>query len=147
MTDTAIASCLDVQIAETLTICVGLLEFVHVETGIVGTTHLHHLCCEKLHAVHCMVAEEDGGVSTLLKHDKHSSVDHHVDIGAKEVDNLQRFFDASVARHINEQSILCKCRVESRDRVFDGISQPCVVFLHEFGIALRSFLQGANYQG
>ena len=137
----AVASCLDVEIAEAVALGVRLLEFVHVQAGVVGAEHFCHLGGEEAHCVHRVVAEEECGFGALLEDNEQAAVDHHVDSRTEKVDYLDRFVNAGVSRHIHYDAFLNECGVEGCNGIGSRIGKRCVVLLCEFGVCLGKCLE------
>lgn len=132
--DAAVGLLLDKDVAGAGVAYVGLFHAVEVEAGVVAHVCLDDLGGEEAAVVGCVVAEEEPCLGALLYDDEHAAVDHEVDIGAQDVDNLYGAVHAHIAGHVDEESVLGEHGVERHEGVGSGLGEASVVGLYELGL-------------
>ena len=119
----AVGLLLDKDVAGAGVAYVGLFHAVEVEAGVVAHVCLDDLGGEEAAVVGCVIAEEEPCLGALLDDDEHAAVDHEVDIGAQDVDNLHGAVHAHMAWHIDEESVLGEHGVERHEGVGSGLGE------------------------
>ena len=89
-------------------------EVVVVEGGTFAEAYLNHLVAEALHiATLGVVAHEHSRLSTVFEHHKYAAYSHHGLSHVHDVHKLESALKHHIARHIHEDTVLRKQRVES----------------------------------
>ena len=136
-----VALLVDIHVREATALDVRFLKLVQFEVGILAHKHLAHLGCQEIAVVDGMVAEEDFGLSSVLQHDEQATVDHQVNVGTQDIDNLQRALDDGVFGNVDEQSVLGEHRVQGIQPVLAAAGQAAITVLDELGVFCRSLGQ------
>ena len=132
---------LNIHVAHTCVLLVGLLQAVEVETRILTHIGLNDLCGEEVAVVGRVVTEEKLGLSALIHNDEHTAVDHQVDIGAENIDHLDGTLHLDTFGHMDEQAILSQHGVEGGNGVVGSLRQLGVTAFHQFGMHLSGLTQ------
>ena len=104
--DGAVSLLVDVHVAETAVLHMGLLKLVKLQPGVLTHTSLDNLRHKEITVIGCVVAEQHAGLRIFLQHDEHAPVRHQVDIRTHDVHHLYGALHRHVARHIDKESVL-----------------------------------------
>ena len=121
--DAAVALLVDIDIADANVLVVRLLQAIEVQRGILPDKGLNDLCSQEVPVVGSMVAEQHLQFGSFLQDDEHAAVDHQVDVGTQDVDDLDGAVDLDILGHIDKESVLCQRRVEVGDGIMVGTCQ------------------------
>ena len=134
MVDPAVALLVDEHVAHPHVLGMGLFKAVEVELGIVAHEGFYHLCGEETAVVGSMVAEEELDFRMVFYHNEYTAVDHQINVGAQDVDDLHGLIDHHALGHIDEQAVLGQHGVEGSDAIVFGLGQTGIMLGDELGM-------------
>ena len=91
-----------------------------------------------------MITEKEFCLGTLLHDDKHTTVYHEINVGTKDIDNLNGTVDFDILGNINEKTVLCQHRVQSRDSILMSGGNLSIIFSDEIGLFCSYVPQRVN---
>ena len=91
-----------------------------------------------------MVAYQHTGLCSVFQHHEQTTVHHEVNIGTKDIHQLNRLIHHHSLRHIKHKAVLHKGSIESSDSIFRCICQLTIIFLDQLRMFCCQFLQATE---
>ena len=88
-----------------------------------------------------MVACQQAELCAWLQDHQDAAIDHHVDIRAHQIDELQRMLHNHIARYVNEDAILHESGIEGSDAISMHICQFAIVRTYQILITQRKLFE------
>ena len=130
---------ININIAYTSILVMCLFKTIKLKTGILANKSFYNLSSKEVSVVNSMITEKELSLSSFFQYYQHTTVNHHINIRTKDIDNLNSTINLHILWNINKQTILRKHSVQRSNSILVCLCKLSIILAYKFRI-LSSYI-------